>query len=444
LKRAAPHIGTAAPPYRLLAAYALPAVPLALAGIPLYIYLPTFYAEHVGLDLKTVGGVLLLARLWDVLTDPLVGILSDRTHSRFGRRRPWLAAGAFPTALAIFMLFLPPPGVGSRYLLGWSLLLYAGWTMITVPQQSWGAELSDDYHQRTRVAAWREGGLILGTVLATGLPILLGDDLAQTLSVLAWIAVAALPITVLVAVSQVPDHATTRAPIINRRQSWLALAGNRPFRRLLVAYLVNGVANGLPATLFMLFVGHVIDAADRASVLLFVYLLSGVLAIPFWVRLSFRLGKHRTWAVAMLWVCGVFIVVPFLGSGDFSAFFVVCVLSGFGLGADLVLPAAMQADVIDIDRRQTGARRTGLYFALWSMATKLALAAAVGIGFPLLQAAGFVAGAQNTPQALAALSYLYALLPLACKLVSVALVWNFPLGAEHPTQPVGRPGAELA
>jgi GPH family glycoside/pentoside/hexuronide:cation symporter len=239
-----------------------------------------------------------------------------------------------------------------------------------------------------------------------------------------------LPLAIFVACVWVPDPAPPRAHTADMRQAWRALVGNRPFRRLIAAYLANGIANGLPATLFLLFVGHVIAAPDQAGLLLFVYLLSGILAIPFWLRLSFHLGKHRTWAIAMLWVCAIFAFIPFLGLGDLRAFATICVLSGVGLGADLVLPTAMQADVIDIDRMQTGTRRTGLYFALWSMASKLALAVAVGLAFPLLDWVGFVTEGHNGPSALSALASLYATLPLAFKLMAVALVWNFPLGAE--------------
>ena len=114
-----------------------------------------------------------------------------------------------------------------------------------------------------------------------------------------------------------------------------------------------------------------------------------MLAVPFWLWLSYRLGKHRTWSLSMLWACAIFAWVPFLGQGDVVAFAVICALSGASLGADLALPASMQADVIDLDRVMSGRRRTAFFFALWSMAGKLALACAVGIAFPVLDALGF-------------------------------------------------------
>ena len=175
---------------------------------------------------------------------------------------------------------------------------------------------------------------------------------------------------------------------------------NRPFCRLILAFFLNGIANGLPATLFLLFVRHVLGADVDAGPLLLLYFVSGMLAVPGWLWLSRRIGKHR--ALGRLDAVGLlmFAWVPFLGPGDTAAFAVICVLSGASLGADLAIPASMQADVIDLDRVVSGRRRTAFFFALWSMASKLALAMAVGIAFPVLGAIGFTADGVNPPSAL--------------------------------------------
>lgn len=414
-----------------LAAYALPAVPLAAAGIPLFIYLPVFYSREIGLDLTLVGAILFLARVWDVVTDPVIGILSDRTPGRFGRRRPWILAGTLPLVLAIHALFLPPEGAGAVHLLVWIMVLYLAWTMITLPYQSWGAELSMDYDERTRIAGWREGGVILGTTLATALPVFVtGEDggAGPVLAVLGWLAILALPVAVLLAIALIRDEPQASTVRLPWRQGLAILASNRPFRRLISAYLINGIANGLPATLFLLFVAQVIGEPGQTGLLLFLYFASGVLAVPFWLKLSARIGKHRAWALSMLWVSLIFAAVPFLGAGDFWPYLAVCILSGAGLGADLALPTAMQADVVDVDAAASGERRTGLYFALWGMATKLALAAAVGIAFPVLDLAGFSTSGPNDATALFTVKALYGLVPLAFKLVAIMLVWRFPLG----------------
>ncbi|NBC32962.1 MAG: MFS transporter, partial [Alphaproteobacteria bacterium] len=195
--------------------------------------------------------------------------------------------------------------------------------------------------------------------------------------------------------------------------------------------LVNAVANGLPATLFLLFVEHVLRSGDEAGLLLLVYFLCGVLGVPLWVQLSRRFGKNRTWCAAMLASCAVFVWVPLLGAGDVWWFVAVCVLTGLCVGADLVLPSAMQADVVDEDTAVSGAQRTGLFFAVWSMATKMSLALAVGLAFPILDWTGFSETGDNTAGALLMLAVLYGLVPVIFKLAAIVLMRGYELTPER-------------
>jgi glycoside/pentoside/hexuronide:cation symporter, GPH family len=424
-------------PKRVLLAYGLPGLPLAVLGLPLFIYLPTFYAESFGIDLATIGLVLLAARLWDVVTDPIVGAMSDNTGGALGRRRPWVLASLPLLCLSIYFLFIPPKDAGVAHLLGWSVLLYLGWTMIQLPHAAWGAELSDDYHQRSRITGVREALVVVGTLVAAATPVLLGAgenqeaSLAEVLATLAVGLVIALPLACLVASALVPDRPRRSAPIGPRRERFIAgyraLLENRAFLRLILAYLLNGIANGMPATLFLLFVGHVLVLPDKAGELLFIYFACAIAGIPFWVWISGYLDKHRAWIIAMAGNCLIFGWAPFLGAGDFTPFLAICVLSGFCLGADLALPPSMQADVVDLDRAPGSERRTGLYFAFWGMATKLALALAVGISFPLLDLAGFDAsdGAMNDEDGLFVLAILYGAVPISFKLAAMALMARF-------------------
>ena len=421
-----------------LLAYGAPAVPLAALTLPVYIYLPTFYANQLGLGLTTVGAVLLAARLWDMLTDPVIGQLSDHIRTPFGRRRPWVVAGMPLVMTAAWFLFMPPTDAGAAYLLGWSLLLYLGWTMIILPLSAWGAEMSADYHERSRITAFREGAIILGTLLALALPAAFGKIEAsaagEALGVVAIAVIILLPVAVLALLALTPETRQVMWQEISLVRGLALVRGNRPFRRLILAYLANGIANGLPATLFILYVSNVLQAPERAGVLLVVYFLSGMLAVPLWLRLSYRFGKHRTWAAAMVWACAVFVWVPLLGPDDFWWFVAVCVLTGLSLGADLVLPSSMQADVVDLDTVESGAQRTGLFFAMWGMVTKLALALAVGLAFPLLDLAGFRDGGGSGAFALFALAALYSLAPVIFKLGAIVLMWGYPITAERQAE----------
>jgi Na+/melibiose symporter-like transporter len=414
----------------VLLAYGGLGLPLAALNLPLYVYLPAFYADQLGLGLAAVGGALFAARLLDALTDPVIGELSDRSRWRFGRRRPWLVLACPLLLWATWMLFVPDGPVGSGYLLLWSSAAYVAWTLMLLPYTAWGAELASGYHERSRITAVREGCVIAGIVLAAALPALLGisaDDQGQVLAALAWIMLLLLPLALLALLLVVPEGDPGERTPLDLRKGLAIAWRNRPFRRLIGAYFLNGIANGLPATLFLIFTADRLQLPDRAAPLLLLYFVAGIAAIPLWLRLSYRIGKHRAWAVAMLWASAAFIWVPLLGPGDYWGFLLICLLSGVALGADLALPASLQADVVDLDWLESGRRRTGLFFAVWSMTTKLSLALAVGIAFPILELAGLRAGGANSAVALGTLAALYGLVPVAIKLAATALVWNFPI-----------------
>lgn len=415
-------------PRPILAAYGLAAFPLAILGLPLNVYLPAFWGETMGLGFSTVGAVLLATRLLDGVTDPLAGVLSDRTRSRFGRRRPWIAAGGLIAAPAVWLLFVPPEGAGPLHLFVCASLVYLGWTLINVPHSAWGAELSPDYDERARITAWREAATLGGIVASALVPALAPGGIASDLRTLATVtlALAAPALLLLLTLVPEPPPPARRAPRRPLRETIAILARNRPFLRLLAAWIVNGIANGLPAALFLLVVTHLLRAEAQAGVLLLAYFLAGIAAVPFWTWLATRTSKHRAWCLAMLWASAVFAFVPLLGPGDWPAFLVICVLTGAALGADLALPPAIQADVIDLDHLEGGVPRAGLFFAAWSMAQKGGNALAVGLGLPLLEALGFRV-TEGGAQGLGALVFLYATTPIALKLGVAMLMWRFPI-----------------
>lgn len=408
-------------------AYGLPGLPLAVLLLPLFVIVPTFYADDLGLGLATVGGVLFFARIWDVVSDPLIGVLSDRTRTRFGQRRPWLVAGAPIAMLGTWALFNPPADVTGVYLLVSTVALYLGGTMIMLPYTAWAAELSPHHHERSRIAAAREIAIVIGTLTAIALPAGLGLTRGEIVNGTATALLLLIPATVLIAVARLPDPLPERP---RRHPGWQGLKTlwhNKPFRYLVSAYFVNGVAYGLPATLFLLYAEHILGSAESAWILLIVYFASAILALPLWLALSRRIGKRRTWILAMAIAAAGFWPAVLLGDGDIFWFVVICIVTGAPLGAELVMPPSMQADVVDIDTRASGVRRTGTMFGIWGVATKVPLAVGVGIAFPLLQASGFDPSApSNSASALFVLAALYGLLPVAFKLLAIWIVARYP------------------
>lgn len=210
----------------------------------------------------------------------------------------------------------------------------------------------------------------------------------------------------------------------------LSLARNKPFLRLIGAWFVNGIANGIPAALFFLYLDHGlgVEQADRSPYVV-AYFVAAIAAIPAWLTLSRRTAKHRAWCWAMILNVAAFSSVPFLGEGATAAFMVVCIVTGACLGADLALPPAIQADVVDYERLRAGRNRAGLQFALWGMATKLALALSVGAALPALERLGFDPAAPD-PEGIRALTVIYALAPVVIKAIAIMIVWRFPITPE--------------
>lgn len=416
-------------------AYALPAIPLAALTLPLYILVPTFYTETLGLSLGAVGAALLFVRIIDALNDPLIGVFADKTRNRFGRRRTLFAISLPITALAAFMVFWPPVSATPLYLAFWGAVLSIGYTAALIPFYAWGAEMAGDYRTRTNIVGWREGFTLLGTLIAIALPFALGTDNADGFHGLALLAVfiaIMLPFLGVLTIWMVPEPPEHTKQVISLREGLKHFKNNKPFLRLIAAFFINGLANGIPATLFLYFVSDYLGAPDMRGPLLFLYFLCGIAGVPLANYVAKRTSKHRAWAYGMLAATIIFAFTPLLSEGDIFAFAIIAALTGLLVGFDLSMPPAIQADVIDIDTASSGEQRSGTYFAAWSLATKLSLALAVGFAFPLLGAFGFQPES-DTPQtatALSALAITYAWVPAVLKLGAIALVWNFPLNEE--------------
>jgi glycoside/pentoside/hexuronide:cation symporter, GPH family len=413
----------AAPTLRVLA-YGTLGLPLAFAALPIYVHVPRFYAEVAGMELALLGTILLAVRLLDAGIDPWLGWLADR------QRRPlMIAAALLPFAIGFVALFNPPAGSGAGWLIASLLLTYAGFSAASIAFQAWGAELGVDSGQRTRLTASREGFGLIGVVLAAALPTVLAAGLSDGVARLSWLLLPLLGIAALLALGfagqrQVlaPSSATTPAvtpapPEVHAFWPGLRrVLAEQAFRRLLLVFVANGIAAALPATLFLFFVADVLQAESASGPLLALYFIAGAASLPGWVALSARIGRVRSWLAAMLLAMLAFVGASLLGPGDTALFAVICLATGLALGADLTLPAAMAADLGE--RKQ----QAGTCFGVWNFVAKLNLALAAGLALPLLAWLGYQPGGDT---GLVALSFVYALLPLAFKAIAALLLWRW-------------------
>lgn len=415
-----------------LAAYALPALPLAAMTLPLYTFLPTFYAESIGLPLAAIGLTLFLVRAFDAVNDPIAGWLSDRWRPAFGRRRAWFALSLPVLMLGVWMLFWPPVNAGVGYLGLWSVVTSLGYTGCILAYTAWGAELETGYKARARLSGAREAVTLLGTLVAIVIPFAFGwaDPSAfHGFAALAATLVIALPLLSAVTLSSVPEPKEHSSNRVSLRDGARHVIANKPFVRLACAFFLNGFGNSIAATLFLLYCSDRLGLEDYRGAMLFAYFLAGVFSVPLWTWIAGQTSKHRAWCSAMVLAAIIFSPAPFLPEGSLVAFTAICIMTGLCLGADIALPPAMQADVIDVDTATSGEQRSGTYFALWSLATKLSLAVAVFAAFTILDWAGFSAddGVVSTAFGVTTLGFIYGWGPILLKLPAIALMWNFPL-----------------
>lgn len=399
--------------------YGLFGLPLALVALPIYVYVPQFYAEKFGLSLTLIGSALLISRILDAFIDPAIGLWIDRRRSGTGLQR--FIVLSLPLLVCGYVALFHPLPIASTQPFIWFLcsliLVYLGFSLATIAFQSWGAALTQAREQRSRLSAIREASGLIGVIIAAALPAFV------ELSWLTLVFIITLLASAFLLLRHAPQPPVTTLSAI-KLSSLLTPLHNKNFRWLFTVFILNGIAAAIPATLFLFFTNDYLALPQYASLFLVLYFIAAALSMPLWVTLAKRHGEQRAWLIGILLAIAAFVWAYFLTSGSAAGFAIICILSGFALGADLALPPALLAGVIGAANHS--GTREGAYFGIWSWATKLNLALAAGIALPLLEVLGYRTGTTDV-QGLHALAIGYALLPCVLKSIAAILLWRAPL-----------------
>ncbi len=413
-------------------------LPLAMAALPIVLNVSHFYGKHFSVNLSLIGIIFLLTRLIDAIQDPLIGYFSDRlTHSRNGRLM--MTLGSVPLlALGFYGVFAPPDLTGHAmlvYLLLALVTVHLGYSGVSISYHSLGAELSYDYHERTRVTVWREVFGILGLLIGAALPSyfvdLFGEVSGYTRLAFTFVPLLLVPAILIWVVKPRPVTPPVPRTPFSISRVFVAPFRNKRFRTLLTVYLINGTSVAVAASVVLFFIDDIIEAPHYKVWFILAYFVSGMSSVPFWLWLSRRTSKSAAWFVGMAFSSTGMACAMFLGAGDITAYLFVCVLAGFGLGADYGLPPAILADVIHNEVSDSQGE-SGKYFGLWAMATKLTTAIGGGLALPLLDGLGYTPGHVDSGWALIAV---YAALPALVKLIAIAWIWR--IRVESAKQSVG-------
>lgn len=414
--------------------YGLTEFPIHIVQMPLTAFIPNFYASDLGISLALVGTIALVTRLFDVVTDPVIGYLSDRTHTRWGRRRPWLVASVPVMMIAVYKLFLPEPGVDGSYLFFWTTIMWLGWTMLLIPYWAWAAELSPDYRERSIITGWRSaigiGGSLAAQLLPIGALFFFGyGGTGEVLFLVGIMMLIMLPMSVGMTVWKVPERRDYISTSIPLRQALRIMWRNGPFKRLIITFFLTWAALAITTALYLFYVRHVVGEEKAGVAMLSSFYLFNLLSIGFWVRLSQRIGKHRAWAASLALIAVANPFYLFLGHGDFIWMLPVSIVSGIAGGAFAALPNSMKADVVDLDGLKSGVDRAASFFAAWSLAMKFAAALGVWVSLSMLSWIGFdpTQGSENGPFQIWGLKMTFALVPSFLFFSAALVIWRYPI-----------------
>lgn len=408
--------------------FALAQLPTSALALALLIYLPPHLTRDLGVPLVVVGGSWATVRVLDVLVDPLLGLLMDRTRTRIGRYRPWLLLGAPILVAGAAMLFLAPAGIGRAYLIGWLLVLYLSLSIFMLALPAWGATLATSYNDRARIYGALAAVGIASSIGILLLPVVGGafhKTDAWSVRAMGWFVIVLTPL--LVGISVWRTHETV-SPVVGdhegvRISDYVALVTKPDLVRVYVAQICLTLGPGWMSSLYLFFSRDVMRfGGGSPSILLLVYIAGGLAGAPVMAHLATRIGKHRTLMVAAaaysIGLCTV--LLPPKGMWGYAI--PINLWCGF-MGASFEMTIrSMLADVADEVRLEQGRERLSLVFAINSGVTKLSTAFSIGVTYPLLAAAGYVAslGAHNSPAALRGLALLFVAGPIGFVMLGAA------------------------
>ena len=398
-----------------LPAYAAFAAILSAAGLPIYMYAPKFYAENYGVGLAALGAVLFGLRLFDMVQDPILGWIGERLTNRRGMA---VAGAGAVMAAAMIGLFSVVPPVPAVLWFGLTLTaLFTSFSFLTILFYATGIAKADRMTGgHMRLAGWRESGALLGICLAAVAPVVLATYTDRPFAVFAF------GFSVLAAVAvwaMSPEWGNARVESVEGETvTFRTILQDQIARRLLILAFINATPLAISSTLFLFYVENRLDAPGWEGGMLVLFFLSAAGSAPVWGKVARNIGAKSTLLFAMALSIGGFGWALTLGAGDQAYFAVICLVTGAAIGADLTLLPAMFA------RRMAAiAPQGGQGFGLWGLVSKFTLAFAAVLLLPLLQHAGFVAGAATQPaKALDLLAFLYAGVPTLLKLCAMAVL----------------------
>jgi GPH family glycoside/pentoside/hexuronide:cation symporter len=431
-------------PLSLIAAYGMPSFAGAAMAIPIAVHLSIFYSDTILVPLGFIAVVKAVARAFDAITDPIMGWVTDRTRTRWGRRRPWIAIGAPLASICFVLMFWPPAALSMPQAAAWFTVTYVAYylfhTVYAIPHAALGPELTLEYKDRIRLYGWERVFTVPGTLVAAILPgVLLGAMSARN-AYLTFAAIFAVLLTLLY--MRLVYRVHERPDFVDRAPNPLVpgvrrVMRNRVFRILLAVFLTGALTGAIPGTLMPFYTKYVLqpDNPNRwISIYLAIYFGSGFLCLPIWIWAARRFGKTRTWLAHFVpGTTGTFMFF-FLGPGDLMLAAVALAWAGTSFAAAMVISPSMQADVIDYDELYTGKRREAQFVSLWSVLTKFMVIPSMSIPLAILASYGYQPNVEQSDSVQFVIKAIFALGPSTTGVIGFCISLLYPLSEKAHRQ----------
>ena len=419
-----------------LACYSAPGVPAAIALYAVGVIVPGFYGSYVGLSATAIGLILLVTRLTDVLFDFGAGALSDLTASPWGRRKPWILAGALVLAAGFAIQMTPAKGSGAAYFLWGSVAFFLGWSLLNVPYDAWGSELAADYQSRSLLFTYRAAASYTGSLLFSLIPVLpffhSTEYSPQVLRFIAWTAAILLAAFVPLALVVAPKEARAPRTPLDFAAFASTLRRNRPLQIYIGSAILNGLSDGVFTALVFIYQASYMGFARQIWIILATYIVASFLALPIWSAVVRRIGKHKAWAAGLFLTALCYPPMALLPARPASLIpmLALIALAGGTYSIANVASPAVLGDVVDYETLKSGASKGGAFFAVQALLNKFNVAVGGGVGFLLIGWFGFnPAQATHTALAVFGVKFAHLFVPSLLKFGAIALIWRFPLDA---------------
>ncbi|MDX9850828.1 MAG: MFS transporter [Anaerolineaceae bacterium] len=407
-------------------------------------FLLFYYTDIAGINPGLAGSALLVGKLtWDAINDPVFGYLSDRTRSRWGRRKPYMLLGAIPFGLSIWLLFSLPPGlVGVKAflaVLGSFLLADTTQTLVSVPYYALSAELTYDYDERTSLISIRMIFTVLGYILGAaattavaGMFINMGWTKTAAYSGMGAIFGIVAVITMLVTVFGVketprPDLMPATMPLKRQLQQ---VFKNKPFVQYMIMSTIISISFTLLTSLLPYFITYQLLMEEQIPFIMLVLLGTiGLFLLP-WRMVSKKMNKGPAYALGLFIASIAIVVAYFLPQGPSPWIYAIAFFAGVGFSAQYVFPWSMIPDVIEVDESQSGERHEGIYFGVNAFLGKITGAIGIAVAGWALDIYGYVPDAVQTTRALFGIRFFYAIVPVIAFMIALPLLIWYPITRE--------------